>query len=85
MGDEREFEEARERTSGVETVCGQDPPKKSSGYGLSDQGMILSQENSNEDEELPTTAVPPTDNEASAPKYAGITQFSNVLSMHIVF
>ena len=77
MGDEGEFEESREKTSGAETVYSQDPPKKSNGYGLSEKRKLLSQETSNDDKE-PTTPVPTTDNEDSAPKFAGITQYSNV-------
>ena len=76
LGDDREVEETRETTV-AETVCRQDPPKKS--YGLSEQGMLLSQANVDEDKE-PTTPVPPTDNEVnSQPKFAGITQYTNVM------
>ena len=72
MGDDRELEEASETTV-AETVCSQDPSKKS--YGLSKQGMLLSQA---EDIE-PNTPVPSTDNEVNSPKFAGITQYSNVM------
>ena len=75
MGDDRELEEASETTV-AETVCRQDPPKKS--YDLSEQGMLVSQANVNEDKE-PTNPVPSTDSEVNSPKFAGITQYSNVM------
>lgn len=59
----------------------QDPPKKS--YGLSEQGMLLSQANVDEDKE-PTTPVPPMDSQVNSPKFAGITQYSNVTNYIIV-
>ena len=72
MDDEREIKETMERT-GAESVCSQDFPKKS--YA---QGKLLSQETFNEDDK-PTTAVPPSDNEVNlAYTVAGVTQFSNV-------
>jgi tRNA-binding EMAP/Myf-like protein len=81
VGDDRELEEATCRETAVTvaaTVCRQDPPPEKL-YGLSDQGMLLSQAKVDEDKE-PTTSVPPTDNEVhSQPKFAGITQYSNVM------
>ena len=77
MGDDREFEEARERTSGVETVRSQDPPNKSNDY------EILSLKAS-----YSAFPVHTTDDKDSAQKFAGITQFSNVMGMvllHSVF
>ena len=75
MGGDRELEEASETTV-AETVCSQDPPKKS--YGLSKQGMLLSQASFDEDKE-PNIPVPSTDSEVNSPKFAGITQYSNVM------
>ena len=68
MGDDRKLEEASETTV-AKTVCSQDPPKKS--YGLSEQGMLLSQPNVDEDKE-PTTPIPPMDSQVNSPKFAGI-------------
>ena len=80
MDDEREFEEARERTS-AETVYTQDPPMKP--YCLSDQGMLLA--STTEDEE-PTTAIPPSDGEVqSSQTVAGTTQFSSVMSRTLAY
>ena len=80
MDDEREFEEARERT-GAETVYTQDPPRKS--YGLSDQGKLLA--STTEDKE-PTTAVHPSDDEVqSSQTDAGTTQFSYVMSKTLAY
>ena len=84
MGDDRELEEASETTvADSETVCRQDPPKKS--YGLSEHGMLLSQANIDEDKK-PTTPVPPTDIEVnSQPKFAGITHYTNVMKRITLF
>ena len=82
LGEERELEGTGE-TMVAETVCRQDPSKES--YSLSEQGMLLSQANIDEDKK-PTTPVPPTDNEVnSQPKFAGITQYTNVMKRITLF
>ena len=81
MGDDREFEDAREITSGTETVWSQDPSKKS--CGLSDGGKILTIASTTEDKE-PTTPVPPSNGEVqSSQTVAGMSQFSYVVSTSI--
>ena len=80
LGEERELEGTGETTI-AETVCRPDPPKKS--YDLSEQGMLVSQANVDEDKE-PTNPVPPMDSHVDSPKFAGVTQYSNVTKYNIV-
>ena len=83
MDEERKFEETREITfSSTETESKHDLRIPKENYGLSEEGKLLSQEKSIEDEKT-TIVIPPSNNEdVSSPAVVGTTHFSNVRSIY---